>query len=164
MYNLAILTQKYTEQEDEPVLDSPKCILYNNFDALGDVTEEFGNNWFYTGSFLLDPITANDIDIVAIFNFGEGMRGRDTDQRLMRRGWVRGVRSDALEKGAYSIHDPTIVHTYRKKNINLITVWDEKAFNLWNEATQEFYKADAKELYKLKAERIKLFNYYKQFY
>lgn len=97
---------------------------------------------FITGSYLVDPEKANDIDVVVVYN-------DDIHDKIKKLGFKRSGRE--YEKSASST---TLKSVWRNDKYNLIVVKDEIALALWK-AFSDVISND-KENYTDKNSRIKL--------
>jgi hypothetical protein len=77
-------------------------------------------DWFVTGSYLVDPETANDIDIVLVHD-------KDLNTKLFAIGCNKS-NNEKYKKGGGA---KTIRSTWRRGQYNIVVVHDEMAAALW---------------------------------
>ncbi len=100
-------------------------------------------DYFVTGSYLIDPDKANDIDIVLVHN-------KELDVKL----FALGCEKTNKEKYKLGGGAATIRSTWRKNDYNIIVVHDNIAAALWKAFSNILSNPDYE--FSLKEERIKL--------
>lgn len=114
------------------------------------------NEMLITGSFLIKPKEANDINLVFKFKYYDDVEN-SIDERLIEIGAVYS------ENEAYICdRDGTIFAVMRLHQYNIIIVYDEEAYGLWKEATAELVKNP--HLYMDKNDRTEMFMKIKERY
>lgn len=113
------------------------------------------HNAFITGSFLVNPEKANDIDMVLVFN-------NELHDKLVKLDFTR---SDGSYNNSNSAH--TLMSVWRKGNYNIIVVKDLVAAALWqafsNIISSDYYDfSDKKERVKLHEQITKSYSYKKE--
>lgn len=123
--------------------------MMHDYNTMMRIVEASKGNFLITGSFLINPEKANDIDIVIPYN---------------------NTLYDALEDWGFefsenslyiSEKDNTVIDVMRGWQYNIIIVYND-ALELWEEATEELQKN--KHLYMNKKDRVEMFDKIKQNY
>lgn len=95
--------------------------MEHDYEILNEVINLSNGKMLITGSFIVSPENAKDIDIVLV----------DIESKLLEeRGYERRDNEYHLNK------DRTLLSVWRKNNYNLIVVKNNTAFLLWKAATK----------------------------